>query len=143
MAGPGFPLPGGSCRTVCRIDRPPRHFTAKQVGTIACSAIKHGANPKDVIAEVQKCVPEVCDCERVKDILLDVLTLLAHIALVLLLPLAGLARTLAALLARIPVVRRIVAVRRFIELARDSAVLTKSVDIMIERLKDVVGKLPG
>ena len=43
-----------------------RHFTAKDCGRVVCSALENGANKQDVFREVQKCLGDVCEYERIR-----------------------------------------------------------------------------
>lgn len=76
-----------------------RTFTARDVGRIACQAVKAGVPPSEIVKELEECLGEqLCDKERVRQQLrsylqstaafFDLLSVLAGIVIGLLIPVA-------------------------------------------------------
>lgn len=67
-----FPLPSGYCRPVCRPARPePRVVNSAATIRFARAAVKHGANPCDLVAEVRKAIGANCTCVKEQDAVVD------------------------------------------------------------------------
>ena len=63
--------------------RPPRELKARDVGRMACAAVQNGESQKEIKREVDKCLPDVidCDCELARQVLESTLAVLAAVAL--------------------------------------------------------------
>lgn len=62
--------------------RPPRELKAKDVGRMACAAVANGESQKEIKKEVDKCLPDVvdCDCELARQVLESTLAVLTAVA---------------------------------------------------------------
>jgi uncharacterized membrane protein len=64
-----------------------RTFDADSAARAVCAAIKHGTTKAEIDREVRdRCLPgkeTICDCDKVRDVLLQVLTAAAAIAIIL------------------------------------------------------------
>lgn len=90
------------CRIVCDYRKKERPYTAKDVGRIACYAIRAGEDPDDIRRELLRCMPEEpeeieCDCQRLKQTIKNaqLAAALAAALIALLFPLQALFRTAA------------------------------------------------
>jgi len=99
--------------TIVCINRPnrtyPRRYTAKDVGRIACYAMDAGATQQEIISELNKrCLKDLCDCERIRSVVLDLLSLLLGAVIAFFVPIEAAAGAMLALISRVPAIARLV-----------------------------------
>ena len=74
-----FPLPSGYCRPVCRPARSePRTVTIKAAVRFARAAVRHGADPCEVVLAIRQAVGGECNCEKQQDEVIQGLDVLAE-----------------------------------------------------------------
>lgn len=67
-----FPLPNGYCRRVCRPARPePRVVNTSAAIRFAKAAVKHGAEPCDLVKEIKRALNASCQCIKEQDAVID------------------------------------------------------------------------